>query len=85
MQGNCAGPTAACQQSQECNGFIACLEECGNKCGNDDWCFNECAQGPDGTGGCVGQYPEGMELYMELVYCVICDECYEDCDGDEWC
>jgi hypothetical protein len=63
--GNCAAPLDACSYSDDCREAVMCMEPCG-------WnqaCIDEC----------VAQYPEGAALYDDLVNCILCEECPNDC------
>jgi len=64
--GLCAGALAACQNNTECTSFWDCLSQC-----QDQACVDVCAQ----------TYPSGAQLYDEMAQCVLCDQCYGDCDG----
>ncbi len=67
-----AGPCSAvwnkCMSNPQCSGFIECLQNC-----NDDACWDQCQQ----------DYPGGLEDYTNAAMCILCDECYVDCDGAE--
>ena len=58
--------TLGCFNDVECNALIDCLNTC-----QDDVCANACADAR----------PAGMNLYMGLIVCVLCDACYGSCDG----
>ena len=39
--------------------------------------------GIDCAGSCRNDHPDGAELFDELGLCLLCTECYSDCDGEE--
>jgi hypothetical protein len=68
LSDECADEYDDCSADNECIDFATCAGECG---ATDQECFEECA----------ASYPNGAAMYNELVICVICDECYDTCDG----
>ena len=68
MTTTCASQMAACQASADCMSFVDCMSACAP---NDDVCLN----------GCASSYPNGVQLYSDFAYCIVCTACYGDCDG----
>ncbi len=68
LSDECADEYDDCSADTECVDFANCVGECGS---TDQECFEACA----------ASYPNGAAMYNELVICVICDECYDTCDG----
>jgi hypothetical protein len=66
----CSGAYNACFNNPECSAFVMCVEGCQNQ-GNPDACYQQCFE----------EYPAGAQLYQEAVFCVICNDCYQSCDG----
>ena len=66
LAGPCYPQLEACQINQECLDYVGCVESC-----QDPGCADQCA----------ATFPTGGQLYNDLVICVICDYCYNDCDG----
>lgn len=66
LSDECADEYDDCGADAECVEFANCAAECA-----DQACFEACASA----------YPNGANMYNELVICVICDECYDTCDG----
>lgn len=66
INGQCFGPMNGCINDADCSGLIDCLNTC-----QDDACANACADAR----------PAGMQLYMALITCVLCDACLSDCQG----
>lgn len=64
--GTCMDESAACGSSQACLDFYNCIAPCET---------NECVE------ACQTTYPEGSDLYIEFVACVLCNDCYVVCDG----
>jgi hypothetical protein len=62
----CADAYQTCVRDQACIDYSTCLGAC-----QDDVCVEDCA----------AALPDGAVLYNDLVFCVICEQCYEDCDG----
>lgn len=68
--GTCVVAYDACfgpQANEDCYDFLVCADDCN---GSDD-CY----------AGCVEDHPQGVQLYSELVDCVICGDCSQSCDG----
>lgn len=66
--GPCVGLYDTCISSDECLALLDCFNTCDP---NDPDCYQKCAD----------SFPTGAAQYNELVVCVICDACYNDCDG----
>lgn len=66
LSDECADEYDDCGADAECVEFANCAAEC-----TDQACFEECA----------AAYPSGAQMYNDLVICVICEECYDTCDG----
>ncbi|MEZ4308262.1 MAG: hypothetical protein R3F14_09485 [Polyangiaceae bacterium] len=64
--GPCEASYVGCINDTECIDYANCLSEC-----NSDLCFQKCAE----------SFPTGQQLYNDLVVCVICDACENDCGG----
>lgn len=56
------------QVSDDCMTYYDCVVSCE---GSDPACYDKCAE----------VFPDGAQLYSQLVICVYCDACYSDCDG----
>jgi len=56
-----------CFSTPECEEFNDCLDEC-----TDNDCFEPCAR----------RNPEGAQLFVNMLRCVLCDACEEDCEDD---
>ena len=67
QQGPCIGPLDACINNQLCIDFLSCLEPCMGSPG----CFQMCAQAN----------PDGAQLYLEAIQCIVCEQCPSDCNG----
>jgi hypothetical protein len=66
--GPCWPSYDACLTSDECLGYLDCVQSCAP---DDEACYQKCAE----------VYPSGAQQYNDLVVCVICGACYNDCDG----
>lgn len=64
--GTCMDEASACAGNQQCIDLINCLNGC-----TDQPCVDNCA----------ATYPNGVDPYITLASCVICDDCYTVCDG----
>lgn len=67
LEGACAPSYDQCLSNDLCIEFANCLSGCGDPMG----CVDTCAQ----------QNPEGANLYIGLLDCVICQRCVKDCAG----
>lgn len=68
LEGPCAPSYDQCISNDVCIAFADCLGSCPDPSG----CFE----------GCAMQYPEGADLYVALLDCVICQQCAMDCSGN---
>jgi hypothetical protein len=66
VHGACAAAANSCSSNQSCNALLGCLSACA-----DETCADACAN----------QNPSGLQLYMAVTVCVLCDACPVDCDG----
>jgi hypothetical protein len=66
INAQCFAEMSGCINDADCSGLIDCLGSC-----QDDVCAN----------ACVDARPAGMQLYMALITCVLCDACLSDCQG----
>lgn len=66
LEGNCASQYGDCAADQDCIDFSTCAGACA-----DQACYDQC----------VTDHPTGADIYNTLLVCVLCDECYNDCDG----
>ena len=66
LAGECAGLYDDCAADSECTAVSDCIGACG-----DQACVDQCAT----------DHPAGAAAYEALLVCVICDQCYNDCDG----
>ncbi|MEO7330918.1 MAG: hypothetical protein ABI193_20250 [Minicystis sp.] len=66
INAQCFPQMNGCISDAECSGLIDCLSTC-----QDDVCANACADAR----------PAGMQLYIALITCVLCDACFSDCQG----
>ncbi|MBK8257802.1 MAG: hypothetical protein IPK82_34680 [Polyangiaceae bacterium] len=64
--GPCQNAYAGCVDTDACIAYADCVSSC-----MDPQCADKCAE----------TYPEGAQLYSNLVVCVICDVCPISCDG----
>lgn len=67
--GACAGAYDACGSSQACIDFYTCYSNCA-----DQACVDNC----------VNSYPQGAQIYVDLIDCVCTDcavECANECGG----
>jgi hypothetical protein len=64
--GPCEAQNDACTSSMECVGLFDCFNQC-----SDEQCYQDC----------VDENPDGAQLYNELVFCLICEACFDDCEG----
>jgi hypothetical protein len=62
----CAAAADGCTSNQSCLGLLDCLNTCADQA---------CAD------ACVNGNPSGLQLYMAVTTCVLCDACPVDCDG----
>ena len=62
----CSDLWTQCITTPACEGLLNCLPSC-----NDQPCFDKCLE----------MYAEGIELYNETAICLVCQGCYNDCDG----
>ena len=67
FQSDCAEPYNTCTSGNECIDFSNCINNCGGT--------------PDCNDTCAAENPVGAQQYTDLVYCVICWDCYNDCNG----
>jgi hypothetical protein len=75
----CSGQLQACGAEPDC-----CTPQADGSCGADSFvgCINLCdAQDQACFDNCLQTHPTGAQVYNELVFCAICDNCYNDCDG----
>lgn len=56
----------------ECLDFETCVQACAQ---NDQACIDNC----------IALYPNGSSEYIDYLSCVICNACYNDCDGASSC
>ena len=66
----CSASYEACFSDMECLAFVQCVEDCQNQ-SNPDACYQQCFE----------VYPTGAQLYQEAVFCIVCDSCFQSCDG----
>ncbi|MDI1447612.1 hypothetical protein [Polyangium sp. 6x1] len=64
--GPCEGLWLKCTTTPSCQGLLSCLPNC-----QDQLCFDKCLQA----------FPDGIDLYNETAVCLVCQACYNDCDG----
>jgi hypothetical protein len=69
VNGQCSDSYNACIGTQECTDYINCT----SNCGGDPMCAQKCAL----------TFPNGAQLYNSLVVCVICNACFNDCQGQQ--
>lgn len=68
--GACVDELSTCQNSPECFPYVECISNCGGQ-----GCEQQCEM----------MYPAGFEQYWALVNCVLCVDCYNNCDGQSYC
>jgi len=64
---DCSAQWDGCMANTDCSAFMDCLSGCA-----DDTCANDCAT----------TYPAGMDLYMQMVTCAMCQACPNDCQSE---
>jgi hypothetical protein len=64
---SCSAQWQSCAADTDCSAFLDCLSGCA-----DDTCANDCATA----------HPTGMDLYMQMVQCALCDACTVDCAAE---
>jgi hypothetical protein len=64
--GACNGLWTKCLALPDCEGLLNCLPGC-----QDQACFNKCLE----------TFPDGLDLYNETAICLVCQSCFNDCDG----
>ncbi|MDI1477369.1 hypothetical protein [Polyangium sp. y55x31] len=62
----CNGLWTKCLATPSCDGLLNCLPTC-----QDQLCFDKCLE----------TFPDGIELYNETAICLVCQSCFNDCDG----
>lgn len=66
IAGACSDDYDACAADQGCIDYSTCAGSCA-----DQACFEQC----------VADNPVGADIYNTLLVCVLCEQCYNDCDG----
>lgn len=66
LGGNCSDVYEACVYEQDCVDYSGCINACG-----DQACKDQCA----------AAHPTGVDIYTTLLVCILCEECYNDCQG----
>jgi hypothetical protein len=66
--GPCSLYADACKLSSECSAILICYQGCSP---GDSMCFDNC----------YDSHPQGHVDYTKLAICILCDECYNDCDS----
>lgn len=69
---DCSVPYNNCIQFADCTGYSDCLANCN---GGDQACYDDCGM----------QYQVGALLYNDLVQCVLCWSCLNDCAVNGGC
>jgi len=67
---NCADLWDKCNAFDPCNGLLNCLPQC-----TDDACFQKC----------LDVFADGIDLYNATASCIVCKDCFGDCDGASQC
>ncbi|MDI3282652.1 hypothetical protein [Polyangium sp. 15x6] len=62
----CNGLWTKCLALPACEGLLNCLPSC-----QDQLCFDKCLE----------TFPDGIALYNETAICLVCQGCFNDCDG----
>lgn len=70
VQGPCADVYNACISDSTCSDYANCAGECGSPS-----CQQKCAE----------EFPQGMQLYENLIVCAVCKACPNDCNGGPGC
>jgi hypothetical protein len=70
--GLCQSVFQDCLNNTECVDFAACINDCAS---GDTLCYSDCES----------FYPAGMVIFDVYASCVICQDCYVDCDGASAC
>jgi len=70
QNGQCADSINQCFSDMDCSAFVDCL----NNCQSDD-----CSQ------ACEMQFPGGVQLYRDILNCLVCDACPNNCDANSNC
>lgn len=78
--------TSSCEKCVNCTVGIVCSEQWANcasvqPCMDLVYCLASCQNEQVCIDKCLGAYPEGVDLYAETAQCVICDACFNDCQG----
>ncbi len=68
LEGPCAADWDACLSNIDCAALIDCITQC-----TDDGCYEKCQD----------TYQAGIDLYMTVATCVVCDACFADCGGGQ--
>lgn len=71
-QGACSPLLDACNVNADCIALWDCLSACAP---GDDVCVNDC----------YASYPAGESDYIAYLSCLICNECFYDCEGAGQC
>lgn len=66
----CANPYNDFLDSQDAQDFVDCLDQCG---------------GPMCQQKCQNDHPMGSQIYFQLVDCVLCQSCANNCGEDSGC
>lgn len=66
--GKCVSQYADCAASTDCMDFVSCAANCAD---GDTLCFSDCQS----------FYPSGASIFDTYVECVVCTDCYVNCDG----
>jgi hypothetical protein len=78
--------TKSCAQCVNCTVGLVCAEEwkqCGSfqPCMDLVYCLANCQDQQGCIDKCLAVYPEGIELYAATAQCVVCQACFNDCEG----
>ena len=68
----CANQYDACVNSLDCGDYDYCISLCAT---NDTLCYDDCSF----------YYPVGEQEWLTWATCVVCTDCYVDCDGASAC
>jgi hypothetical protein len=66
----CSAVINDCFADPECSSFVDCLNNCG---------------GPDCGNECQMQFPGGVQGYLDILNCLVCDACPNNCDAASNC
>lgn len=78
--------TASCEKCVNCTVGVVCAEQwekCASvaPCMELVYCLASCHDAQGCIDKCLDAFPEGIDVYNETANCVICQACFNDCNG----